>query len=257
MLQAFFVFFFGASLGSFLAVWAERGSLKKAAKGRSHCGNCTMTLKGHHLIPVISWLGLRGRCGHCKRHLSFTYLLFEAGLGFAFVLLWAHHFGFGLGVLEADGLAWSLFLRDLVFTLALALLFAYDLFRQTLPDRITLPAVVIAFVWNLLLGFDIRDLLLGALVVGGFFALQFFISRGRWIGGGDIRMGVLLGVLLGLAGGVEALFLAYIFGAGVAIVMLLSGVATRKTMIPFGTFLALGGYIVLLWGEEILSRITF
>lgn len=257
MLVAFFVFFLGASLGSFLAVWAERGSLRKAARGRSHCGNCTLTLKGHHLIPVLSWLGLRGRCGHCKRRLPFTYLLFEAGLGFALVLLWGHHFGFGLDVLQATPLAWSLFLRSLFFTLVFALLFAYDLFHQLLPDRITIPAIIIALVWNIALGLDARDLALGALAVGGFFALQFLISRGRWIGGGDVRMGILLGALLGLVGGVEALFIAYILGAAVAIVMLLSGAATRKTMIPFGTFLALAGYSVLLWGEEILSRITF
>ncbi len=253
MLQAFFVFFIGASLGSFLAVWAERGSLRKATKGRSHCGNCTKTLKGHHLIPVLSWLGLRGKCGHCKRRLPFTYLLFEAGLGFALVLLFARHFGFELGVLEADPFAWSLFLRDLFFTLLFALLFAYDLFHQLLPDRITIPAIVIALVWNLTLGFGLADLALGGVVIGGFFALQFFFSRGRWVGGGDIRMGVLLGMLLGLAGGAEALFLAYILGAGIAIVMLLSGIATRKTMIPFGTFLALAGYVVLLWGRALLA----
>ena len=81
------------------------------------------------------------------------------------------------------------------------------------------------------------------------------ISRGAWIGGGDIRMGVLLGILLGLVGGIEALFLAYIIGASVAVVMLLSGVATRKTMIAFGTFLALSGYIVLLSGPELLEII--
>ena len=238
-------------------MWAERGSLKKAAKGRSHCGNCTMTLPGHHLVPILSWLGLRGKCGHCKRCLPFTYLLFEAGLGFALVLLWGHHFGFGLEVLEASPLAWSLFLRNLFFTLVFALLFAYDLFHKLLPDRITIPAILAAFIWNLALGVSPRDLALGAIIVGGFFALQFMISRGRWIGGGDIRMGILLGARLGLVGGIESLFLAYILGASVAIVMLLSGVATRKTMIPFGTFLAVAGYVVLLWGEEILSRITF
>jgi len=257
MLQAFFVFFLGASLGSFLCAWAERGSFLRTARGRSLCENCTITLKGHHLIPVFGWLGLRGKCGHCKRRLPFTYVLFEAGLGFALVLLFAHHFGLDLGVLSADGLAWSLFLRDLFFTLVFALLFAYDLFRMELPDRITLPAIVIAFVWNFFLGVDLLHLLYGALALGGFFSLQFVISRGTWIGGGDIRMGILLGVLLGLVGGVEALLLAYILGASTAIVMLLSGVATKKTMIPFGTFLALAGFIVLLWGNEFLNLLTF
>ena len=242
-------------MGSFLAVWAERGSLKEATRGRSVCNNCTLTLKGHHLIPVLSWLFLRGKCGHCKSRLPFTYLLFEAALGFALVFLWTHHFGTGLEVLEATKLEWSFFFRDFFFTFVFALLFAYDLFHQLLPDRITLPAILIALFWNLALGYGWQDLIFGGAIVGGFFLLQFVISRGAWIGGGDIRMGVLLGILLGLVGGIEALFLAYIIGASVAVVMLLSGVATRKTMIAFGTFLALSGYIVLLSGPELLEII--
>lgn len=221
--------------------------------GPSKCSNCTLEIKGHHSLPVLSWFHLRGRCRYCKINIPFTYVLFEAGLGFALVAVWGMHFGFGLEVLQASAGQWSFFLRDVFFTLVLTLLFLSDYVWQLLPDKITFPAILIALVWNLGLGHDWQDLLLGGAVVGGFFFLQYAISRGRWIGGGDIRMGVLLGVLLGLVGGIEALFLAYILGASIAIVMLLSGMATRKTMIPFGTFLALAGFVVMLWGEQLLE----
>lgn len=253
MIEAFFLFLFGASLGSFLCVWGQRGSFKKATKGRSSCSNCTLTIKGHHLIPVLSFLRLRGRCGYCKIGIPFTFILFEAGVGLVFVALWNAHFGLDLGMLEATRMQWWLFARDLFFVFVLALLFVFDLFHQLLPDRLTLPAIVIAFFANVILGAGVMNLVYGALVVGGFFALQFVVSRGAWIGGGDIRMGVLLGVMFGLVGGIEALFLAYILGAGVAVVMLLSGVATRKTMMPFGTFLALAGVVVMIWGQSLLN----
>lgn len=253
MLQAFFLFILGSSVGSFLASWAEKGSWLQTMRHQAVCRNCTLPLKSHHLLPVAGWLGLKGKCGHCKVCLPISYLLFEAGMGIVFVLLWQQHFGFGLEVLEATRFAWSLFFRDVFLLMVFALLFAYDLFHMELPDWITLPSIVVVAVWNLLLGMSVQDVLLGAVTLGGFFALQFVISRGRWVGGGDIRMGVLLGVALGPGFGGLAVGLSYILGSLVAVGMVLSGVANRKTALPFGTFLAVGGYVVLLWGEDILS----
>ena len=256
MLLAFFVFLIGASLASFLTVWAERGSFMKASKGRSSCGNCTLTIFGHHLVPVFSWLALRGKCRRCKVKIPFFYIIFEASLGFAFVLLFGKYFGFDLGVVSASGETWIYFVRDLFFLLVFSLLFVYDYFWQLLPDKITIPAVVIAFVANVFLGFGYQDMIIGGAIVGGFFFVQYAISRGTWVGGGDIRFGVLLGFLLGTVDGVLSLFIAYIIGASVAIIMLMSGVATRKSALPMGTFLAIAGFIVLMWGPQI-SKIFF
>src|SRR3989338_7208633 len=218
------VFLLGASLGSFLMVWAERGSFLRAVTGRSMCAHCKTTLPPLHLVPVLSWLGLRGRCGYCKRSISLAYPLFEAGLGLALALLWVSLIGPAATL--ADAHAWSVFARDVFFTLSLALLFLFDLRRGLLPDRITLPAIVIALVWNLLLGKDVGDLLWGMLLVGGFFLIQYLVSKGRWVGGGDIRMGALMGAMLGLVGGIQALFVAYIVGAVVALILLAEGRAT-------------------------------
>ena len=85
--------------------------------------------------------------------------------------------------------------------------------------------------------------------------IQYLVSKGRWVGGGDIRMGALMGAMLGLVGGIQALFVAYIVGAVVALILLAEGRATKKTALPFGTFLAVAGYIVLVWGEELLALV--
>ena len=234
-------------------VWADRGGLARSLFGRSACGHCRQALPPIHLIPIVSWLFLRGRCAFCKHRLSPVYPLFEAGVGFALALVWVRHLGWNPDLFLVDGHLWGLLARDVTFTIVLALLFIYDLRRMLLPDRITIPGIMIALVWNAVLGFPESDLALGGLFVGGFFLVQYLVSRGRWVGGGDVRMGVLLGVMLGLLGGIEAVFVAYILGALVALVLLALGRATRKTPLPFGTFLAVAGFVVLLWGRELLS----
>ena len=96
-------------------------------------------------------------------------------------------------------------------------------------------------------------MLLGALVIGGFFLIQWLLSKGKWIGDGDIRMGVLMGLMLGLENGLVALFIAYILGAAIGVILLVSKKARMKTQIPFGTFLALATFVSLLFGEQILN----
>jgi len=96
-------------------------------------------------------------------------------------------------------------------------------------------------------------MLFGALVIGGFFFLQFYLSNGKWIGGGDIRMGVLMGLMLGLRNGLVALFLAYVIGAAIGLVMLATKKADMKTRVPFGTFLVLGTLLVLMVGERLIG----
>jgi prepilin signal peptidase PulO-like enzyme (type II secretory pathway) len=94
-------------------------------------------------------------------------------------------------------------------------------------------------------------MLLGMVVVGGFFLVQFLLSQGAWVGGGDIRMGVLMGCLLGVTNGLVALFLSYFIGAIVGGGLLLLKRVNRKTRMPFGTFLVTGTVIVLLTGSSL------
>ena len=96
--------------------------------------------------------------------------------------------------------------------------------------------------------------LVSALIAGGFFLLQFLVSKGKWIGGGDIRLGILMGLMLGWPNVLVALFLSYILGSIIGIILILSKKATMKSQIPFGTFLTASTFIALLWGEWILNK---
>ena len=116
---------------------------------------------------------------------------------------------FPLGAVQAVAIA--------LFSWVLLFIFLYDLRYQIILDRVTLPAIVLAiFMSRLLFDRTWQSVLIGMLIGGGVFALQFIVSRGRWIGGGDIRMGLLMGALLGLYSTIAALFVSYIVGAAVA-----------------------------------------
>lgn len=139
------------------------------------------------------------------------------------------------------------------FVLVLVVLFVWDLRRGILPDAITLPSIAVMVVWNLVGGHvPLWSMVAGASVVSGFFFVQFLVSRGRWIGGGDIRMGALMGAMLGLWPAVIAAYSAYVLGAIVGGALLLRGTHQRTSALPFGTFLAVGSGIALLWGERVV-----
>jgi prepilin signal peptidase PulO-like enzyme (type II secretory pathway) len=109
--------------------------------------------------------------------------------------------------------------------------------------------MIVAIILNLWIGaVPASSLFIGAVVIGGFFYLQFVISSGAWVGGGDIRMGALMGLMLGLTQGLVALFIAYLLGAVVGVMLILVKRVKRKTPIAFGTFLAIGTAIILFFG---------
>jgi prepilin signal peptidase PulO-like enzyme (type II secretory pathway) len=154
-----------------------------------------------------------------------------------------------------NGLSESVFLiRDLVFVGYLVVIFVYDLRYMLILDRVTIPAMIIAITLNLWLGIiPTWSIFVGGLVIAAFFWIQFFVSRGTWVGGGDIRMGALMGFMLGLWHGLAALFFAYVLGAIVSVLLVLVGKASRKTPIPFGVFLCVGTLVMLFAGQSILD----
>lgn len=148
---------------------------------------------------------------------------------------------------------YSKVIRDWLFICILIIIFIYDLRWQLILDKITLPAMVIAFGLNLWLGTSWFNLLLALGIGGGFFLMQYLISRGRWIGGGDIRLGALMGLMIGWPQIIVALILAYISGAVVGIGLLATGRKQWSSRVPFGAFLSAATVVVMLWGEEMLN----
>lgn len=260
MFEYILIFILGSIVGSFLNALLWRLSVGESVlHGRSICTNCHTSLEARDLIPLVSFFLLRRRCRHCRSKISWRYPIIEACAGVLFVLT------YGLFLRDApEGLVQSVMLgehgrsiiilvRNWFYISVLLALFYYDLRWSLVPDRIALPAIIIGLVVQLML-FPQSFLLtvIAAGVGAGFFAVQYLVSRGAWIGGGDIRLGALMGVMLGWPAVLVALFGAYIAGAAVAVVLLLLRLKNRKSEIPFGPFLAGATMVVLLYGDQLM-----
>ncbi len=284
-------FLFGTILGSFSYALADRSLSNKRFTGRSCCNFCREKLAWYDLVPVISYLMLKGRCRYCKKNISLQYLIVEIALGLIIGFLFYHESqyfqfsGFNFQFLH--------YFLDLIFKTffltVLTPLFITDIKDMFIPDRIVVPAIVIAFIFLLaetiykitslyyLLSensigryllpplsdyFQKQALvaaepffgaLLSALGISGFFLLLIIITRGKGMGGGDVKLGAFMGLGLGFPQSLIAIMTAFISGAIFSIFLL----ALRKKhigqAIPFGPFLILGSFIALFWGNQIFS----
>ncbi len=254
-----FAVLLGLVLGSFGNVLIFRLPEGKSIGGRSRCPHCKRTLGIIDLVPVLSFLLLRARCRTCRGAISFQYPLVELASGLLF--LYAFQAAFTAPSPHAFVMA-----ALLVVSLWLLLLIAVTDARTSLiPDALSVPLVLCAFLRAALFWSPVPHdlwpvfpflLLQGAVISAGFFALQWLVSRGRWVGSGDIILAAGIGFLLmdpSLV--IVAIGLAYILGAAFACMLLLMGRATRKTQVPFGPFLAAGTFITILFGENILARL--
>jgi len=239
-------FLVGLCFGSFASVIIYRLHDKSRGFvwGRSHCPKCKHPLAAKDLIPIVSFVVSGRKCRYCRKPISFTYPLLELTMGTGFVLTTIL-----TGVQTSWLLAYYLFLTFIFVTISY-----YDVLFQEIPDSLSLPTIVLAG----LIGYFGRLNTLSSLGIGfaipvAFFGVLFMVSRGRWLGGGDIRIGALIGLVLGWPNIIVALFLAYLLGSIFSALGLIFGKLTRKSPIPFGPFLFLGAYITLFWGQRILE----
>ncbi len=225
-------------MGSFLNVVAcrvQRG--QSFLRGRSVCVHCGTQLHWHDLIPVASWLLLFGKCRYCKKHVSAQYLLSELAVGALAVL------GAFVVTSPIHGLVYAAVVG--FFTV----LFIYDLRTYIVPDNIAIPAIVVIGGLNATMAGDGASLLLGAASGGVWFLAQFLVSRGRWVGGGDIRLGVLMGVLLGYPLVWLGLGFAYVGGSIVALALVAATRLKLSSRMPFATLLLPATFAAWVWGE--------
>jgi len=141
----------------------------------------------------------------------------------------------------------------LFFVSVLILIFTFDLKYYLILPKVTVPAMIVVLGFNLILGFDILKLILAAVVLAGFFALQFLISKGKWIGGGDIHFGAFLGLSLGWPASLVVLACGYLLGGLVGVYLLATKKKALKSELPLATFLSVGAVVALFWGEAIVS----
>lgn len=265
---AVFSFILGSAIGSFISVVVHRLKKKRHSIifSRSICPACKKKLKIRHLFPILSWLILRGKCAFCDKKISPHYLALEVATGLLFVALFLQ-FNFiesavstVIPTIVNYQINWEIFSVFMFYIIESALLmtiFFYDLKFKVIPDRLSLPAIILAIAGGLILQTVAPlSMIIGGIAIGGFFFLQFMLSKGKWVGGGDIRLGLLMGVLLGWQFGLFALISAYIIGSLVSIALLIQKKVSRKTAIPFGPFLVTGIYVAIFFGEIIINWYT-
>jgi prepilin signal peptidase PulO-like enzyme (type II secretory pathway) len=261
----------GLCLGSFVnaAVWRiheqsiesekKRPSKKyllrlSILRGRSMCSNCHHVLAPKDLVPVLSWLYLKGKCRYCASPIPDTPFaeIATAALFVASYLYWPN---------ALHGVQIVILLLWLVILVGLMILVLYDLRWLLLPNRVVYPLFVIAIIETVCqISTSTRvtgaliNVALALLIGGGLFYVLFQVSGGKWIGGGDVKLGWLLGLLVGTpARSVLFIFIAAISGSLVSVPLLVSGKLRRSSVIPFGPFLILGAIIVQLFGVPILN----
>lgn len=230
---------FGLAIGSFLNVVIARVPAGRSlVRPGSACPGCSALLKWYDNIPVLSFLVLRGRCRACGMTISWRYPIVEMVTAVVLVLAYV-----ALGP-SAD------FAVAVVLLAALIAITGIDLQHQLIPDAITLPGILVGLLLNLATGrISWVESVIGILVGGGLFVAIILVSRGG-MGGGDLKLGAMLGAFLGWKALLFALFVAIVLGGVVGTVLLVTGLRGRKDPVPFGPFLAAGGAMALFWGER-------
>jgi len=228
----------------------------KTANDRSRCLHCHHTLAWYDLIPLASWLSTGGKCRYCKKPIGRFEPLMEVGTAALFIAFYHYWVTFG-----NVGEFWIGLLLWMVMLVLFVILFAYDFKWFLLPDVIMLPLIGLSLVYTAI-GVGMAHDPLGVVVstavsvgiLSGIYLALWLVSRGAWVGFGDVKLGLALGLLLmdwQLA--FVALVLANLIGTVIVVPGLISGKLSRETQVPFGPLLIAGFFIALFWGQAILN----
>ena len=277
-------FIIGCVLGSFIKVLADRSLREQSFWGRSYCPNCKKNLQWYDLFPILSYLILGGKCRFCHKDIGIEYLLVEVGMGILIGYLFFQSF---------SSFQSSVFLLDLIaktfFITILAVLFITDIKKMFIPDRVVLPAIrvsiilitFITIIKIIFLYYYLSQTIIGqkllpphsdyfqrhalmaaeplfggilmAFLIGGFFMALIIITKGKGMGGGDVKLGAFIGLMLGFPQALIALMFSFISGAVFSLFLIILGKKHFGQSIAFGPFLVLGSLISLYWGDKILN----
>ena len=238
-------------------------SKKNVTEDRSQCLHCGHQLAWYDLLPVVSWLQLNGKCRYCHKPIGFFEITIEFAVAIVFVvsyLAWPT-------VLDS-ALAVTQFIIWLVALTGLIILFYYDLRWYLLPNRIMFPVIGVASVYAFVQIFTSPNVIdsaislaLSVTILSGLYYALYVLSKGAWVGFGDIKLGLALALLVGewqLA--FLVLFLANIIGCVIVLPLMALKKLDRHSRVPFGPMLIAAGWIVSLWGGALISwylSITF
>ena len=241
LLFSLFNFFLGAIVGSFLNVVIYRlPNDQSIIFPASHCPKCGHKLAWYDMIPIFSYIFLKGKCRYCKAKISIRYPIIEALTGFAFV-------GIGLRF------GWSLqFFEYIIFASLLIAVSFTDLFYGIVPDIIVIPGAIVGLVFSLLRGKTVFfSSLFGLLLLFVFFVLIILLTKGG-MGEGDATFGAMIGSFIGLKFSIATLVISFILGSIIGILLLIFLHKKGKDSMPFGPYLAISAYIMILYGYQII-----
>jgi prepilin signal peptidase PulO-like enzyme (type II secretory pathway) len=253
------IFILGLLVGSFLNCVIWRTNKKQSfLKGRSYCPHCKHPLEWYDLFPVFSFVFLKGRCRYCKKPISKQYPLVELGVGLLFVFTYLQTRIDLLG----PNLSYNLY--HLVFLWAIisifTIIFAYDLKHYMIPDEITVAGLIVAVTW---LGFnfylklfsftDLFFYLFSAIGAAIFFFCFWFFSHGKAMGFGDVKLAFLLGLILGWPNIIAGLFISFLLGGIMGIILIALKKRKLKSAVPFGPFLVVGTLVAIFYGTSLMN----
>ena len=263
MIAIFFIV--GLIVGSFLGAVNYR--LKVAEDivfKRSHCPHCKKQIRWYDNVPLLSFVVLWGKCRECEEKISWKYPAVELLTGLLYAAVaWKFLGGWGISAEKMltgnDVVEMSFWLFTVSY---LVLVFFHDLSFMLIPDAAVYPAIVVTLLfqyWKYLQGplgiATLKNPFVGAffaaLVASLFFFFLIWVSRGKWIGGGDVKLGFLAGVIVGWPKILFVLFFAYMIGAIASLILIVMKKKTWKSQIPFGPFLVAGILIVMFFSEQI------
>ncbi|MDD5689977.1 MAG: prepilin peptidase [Caldisericia bacterium] len=236
-----FIFVLGLIVGSFLnCVILRTYKGESFIVGRSYCPKCKHDLKPWDLIPVLSYLILRGKCRYCGNKISFQYPLVELSTAIIFSFVYLQ-----VGLTS-----------EMIYLLAIMaifiVIFVYDLKYYIIPDKFVFSGIILSAIWVFLTG-DILITFASAIGASLFFFLIWFFSKGLAMGFGDVKLAFLIGLLLGWPNVIVGLFLGFFFGAIIGTISLLINQKNLKSEIPFAPFLLSGAFVALFWGDKIVQ----
>lgn len=262
-LSSLFIFFLGLIFGSFLTALTHRVVHGVSInKGRSFCPNCKKQIEARDNIPLLSYLLLKGKCRNCGKKISVRYPLIELATGITFVVVWLFYFNCGTASnVFVGGMCWwkasvglYALLMSLFVSLMLIAIFIIDLEERIIPDNLVFLSSAVILL-SLLFGAHeyFFEFLLSGLLAGVFILFLHLITKGKGMGLGDVKLAFMGGILVGWRLSILWLFLAFLTGALVGIILILLGRAKFGKHIPFGPFMAVTLLISYLVGPSIIS----
>lgn len=234
------IFLYGIVIGSFLNVCIYRIPLKEnIVHVKSHCMNCGYDLKWYDLIPLFSYLSLGGRCRKCDTRISAQYPVVEAANGVLYVWIFSVH---GLNIVSV---------LYCLMTSALLVLGIIDIRTYEIPLGINLFIGILGVIQ---VGIDLEHWMtygIGLLSVSLFLGLIYVVTKGRGIGGGDIKLMAVSGLMLGWQKNISAFFIGCILASVIHLCRMKFSGADRR--LAFGPYLAAGIFVSMMWGESLIS----